>query len=157
MDDPQETRNRGRQPFTWPAYITSIAAACAVLVGQGMAIDFVLIQNGVGMHLWLEAVASAFFGFVFMIPCIILVWRIGLVTLGHYLLGVLVLFLPATLITLSIYPLFDVWIEPPEGMDAERMTFSAFVRLLRAAALAPVAVFVFWCVYHVWFRATPRR
>lgn len=148
---------RPRRPFTWRAYLASIALASVAIVAVGLAIDSLLLQNGLRIHVGLEAVASAFFGWAFMVPCILIVWRIGLVTLGHYVLGVVLLFLPATLITLAIYPLFDVWIAPPEGVEAELLTFSAFVRLLRGAVLAPVAIVVFWFSYHVWFRATPRR
>jgi hypothetical protein len=87
----------------------------------------------------------------------LLAWRVGLVTLFHYLLGVILLFFPATLITLAIYPVLDAWIIPPESVARETGTFSAFVRLLRAVVLAPISMLSFWFSYHVLFKSDPRR
>lgn len=148
---------RSRHAFTWRAYLISILMACTALVGAGLAIDTLLARNGIEIHVGLEALASAFFGLVFMTPGVLLAWRVGLVTLFHYLLGVILLFLPATLITLAIYPMLDVWIIPPDGVEQAPGIFSAFVRLLRAAVLAPVSILSFWLSYHVLFRSDPRQ
>jgi hypothetical protein len=155
MPDPKS--RPARHAFTWRAYLTSIALACASLVAAGLAIDKVLSQNGIEIQIGREALVSAFVGLVFMTPGVLLAWRVGLVTLFHYLLGVILLFFPATLITLAIYPVLDAWIIPPESVAREIGTFSAFVRLLRAVVLAPISMLSFWFSYHVLFKSDPRR
>lgn len=152
-----QSKPSGRRAFSWSIYLASICFGSAAVVGSGLAIDLVLAGNGIAIHVGFEAMLSAFFGLVFMTPGVLIVWRLGLVTLGQYLLGVVILFLPITLLTLLVYPIFDVWIVPPKGSTAETILFSSFVRLLRAAALAPIAILAFWLAYHVLFRADPRK
>ena len=156
MDETAQGANE-RRPFTWRAYNAGVLGGCASIVVVGVSIDWMLARNGVDIAVGFEALASAAFGLVFLWPGVMLAWRVGLVTLLHYLLGTSLLFLPATLLTLSVYPVFDLWVTPPEGMTHDPGEFSAFIRLLRGAVLGPVSMIAFWLVYHVILNSAPRR
>lgn len=141
-------------------YVTSMMMASVSIILFGLLIDTGLIHFGVGIHPWAEATISGTLGFVFATPGVLIAWRLGLVTLLHYMLGTMVLFLPATLMSQVVYGPISLYITPPESMAEQHggapIIYSNFIRLMRAVVLTPVFMLTFWLFYHCIFRLRPR-
>lgn len=147
--------------FTWGAFALGLGAGGALLLIVGLILDRVLIFAGIELHPWRDAAQSAAFGIIFGGPGLLLVWRIGIVTLRQYILSALILFAPLTVLSLFALALVEdvvlsaPWIDDGE-ISAHDLAYTAYLRIARSALLTPFFLLAFWSVYHRWLGRAPR-
>lgn len=148
-----------RRGFHLGAYLFAQALAALAIAGASLLVDFVLISQGVRLRIAEEAALAGAFGFVFALPLALVIWRLGIMRLSHYLLCALAMFVPGTLATSLIYGLLDLLILPPAGYPwigpEKAAAFELSVRLIRGGILAPIYLLVFWLVYQRWLKREP--
>lgn len=148
------------RPFEWPHYVATHLICSAALLLAALALDTILRAFGVGISPWKDAVYSALSGFVIATPLVPVLWRVGLVTGPHYVLGGLGVFVPATLLSVLVISRFDSILVQIPGLDlsegdSQLWATTAYVRIARSAILFPVYIFIFWLVFHRVFNMRP--
>lgn len=150
------------RPFRWPEFLASHLAASLAIFLIGLILDNGLRAFGIDIPSWREAFYSGLSGFLIATPLCLVLWRVGLVTGPHYLLGGLGLFVPVTILSVLVISRFDnVLITVPvvdgDGSDNQLLAITAYIRIARSAVLFPTYIGVFWFSYHIYFRRLPKR
>ena len=151
----------GAAPFTWGSFLLALGAAGLACLAFGLVMDNALRQFGVGVSPWADAAWDASLATLCSLPLALAFWRVGLVTLPHYLMGAAVLLGPLTIASAAALALFrDVAIPVPgiEGGGDDMRIYAAtiYVRLVRGCLFAGVFLITFYLVYHRWLGRAPR-
>ncbi len=141
------------KPYKWRMLALALVPTSIISALTAMLLDQILIELGVVIHPYFEAITAGVFAFVFSVPAVPILWRLGLCSLPQYFLGGLALIVPTTLITLFFIPLFspvtlDITVMRPRISNSQVWAFSIYVRFARSAVLLPVHIFSFWLIYH---------
>ncbi|MCY6381580.1 hypothetical protein [Hoeflea prorocentri] len=153
MTDKADTTASDGNPFPFRPYLVSHACGGLTVFLLALLLDNILLAFGFSLSAWKGAVYTACVGFILSVLLAPLIWRIGLVTGPHYILGGLALFVPATLVSSLVISQFEsIMILLPGGdtigSASQKWAITAYVRIARAAILFPCYLFAFWLVYH---------
>lgn len=148
-------------PFRWSGFITALCFAGCVQFVAAVGIDAILRGFGIALHPWCDAACSVAVAATASFFVARLFWRLGLVTLGQYMVGAFCLICPITVVLfLMLYmqdrALFQAAALDPDVAWHQAIGLSAYVRLIRATVLAPVFLAAFYWFYHVALGMAPR-
>ncbi len=148
----KEGYNAGPKNKPWHAYLLAHLGAGLSLLLCALLTDNLMRQFGIDIHPWKEALASSLAGIVFAAPLLLVLWRLGLVTIPQYMLGAITLFIPATLLSLIGIYFFEPILIEISGMNVNNTSQSwaatIYLRIARSAVLFPVYIVAFWYIYH---------
>jgi len=150
------------RPFGWRPFIIALLASGAATGVSALILDEILIAYGVSLTRYWDAFYSGFFGLGFAGPGILIVWRLGVVTLQQYLLCSFILMSPLTILSLVFVSITqDVVLQAPWDpamtISAHDLAYTGYVRIARSAILVPIFLIAFTLVYHRHYGCSPRK
>ena len=141
------------QLYRRSALLVALVPTCIITTLVAIFIDQILIENGIAIQPYFEAIVAGVFAFAFSLFVVPLLWRLGLNTLPLYLLGGLALIVPATIVSLAFVSMhspvmLDFTSMNSKTLQSQVWALTIYVRFARSAMLLPIHITAFWLINH---------